>query len=121
MNTTLLDPKILGFWSRCVREAQHLSQEALAANASVNTRTIQRFEAGSVSMSNVAGGGPPRVLRPHFVAPSILLQPGDANASIRVVSSLRGMPSVRARICLRQQDRGPLKRERNQLRTLATW
>jgi transcriptional regulator with XRE-family HTH domain len=46
MNTTLLDPKLLGFWSRCVREAQHLSQEALAANASVNIRTVQRFEAG---------------------------------------------------------------------------
>jgi transcriptional regulator with XRE-family HTH domain len=46
MNTSLLDPKILGFWSRCVREAQHLSQEALAANASINIRTVQRFEAG---------------------------------------------------------------------------
>ncbi|WP_024342645.1 helix-turn-helix domain-containing protein [Bradyrhizobium japonicum] len=46
MNTTLLDPKTLGFWARCVREAQHLSQEALAANASVNIRTVQRFEAG---------------------------------------------------------------------------
>jgi transcriptional regulator with XRE-family HTH domain len=46
MNTTLLDPKMLGFWCRGVREAQHLSQEALAANASVNIRTVQRFEAG---------------------------------------------------------------------------
>ncbi|MBJ7402165.1 MAG: helix-turn-helix transcriptional regulator [Bradyrhizobium sp.] len=46
MTTTVLDPKLLGFWARCVREAQHLSQEALAANASVNIRTIQRFEAG---------------------------------------------------------------------------
>jgi transcriptional regulator with XRE-family HTH domain len=46
MNTTLLDPKTLGFWARCVRETQHLSQEALAANASVNIRTVQRFEAG---------------------------------------------------------------------------
>lgn len=46
MNTTLLDPKVLGFWARCVRETQHLSQEALAANASINIRTIQRFEAG---------------------------------------------------------------------------
>lgn len=46
MNTTLLDPKMLGVWARCVREAQHLSQEALAVNASVNIRTVQRFEAG---------------------------------------------------------------------------
>lgn len=48
MNTTLLDPKVLGFWARCVRETQHLSQEALAANASVNIRTVQRFEAGQL-------------------------------------------------------------------------
>lgn len=46
MNTTLLDPKTLGFWARCVREAQHMSQDALAANSSVNIRTVQRFEAG---------------------------------------------------------------------------
>ncbi|MBR1165025.1 helix-turn-helix domain-containing protein [Bradyrhizobium elkanii] len=46
MNTTLLNPRMLGFWARCVREAQHLSQDALAANASVNIRTVQRFEAG---------------------------------------------------------------------------
>ena len=45
MNTTN-DPKTLGFWARCVRDAQHLSQEALAANASVDIRTVQRFEAG---------------------------------------------------------------------------
>lgn len=46
MNTTLLDPKLLGFWARCIRDAQHLSQEALAASASVDIRTVQRFEAG---------------------------------------------------------------------------
>lgn len=46
MNPTLIDPKMLGFWARCIREAQHLSQEALAANASVDIRTVQRFEAG---------------------------------------------------------------------------
>ncbi|MDA9529005.1 helix-turn-helix domain-containing protein [Bradyrhizobium sp. CCBAU 25338] len=46
MNITLLDPKMLGFWARCVRDAQHLSQDALAANASVNIRTVQRFESG---------------------------------------------------------------------------
>jgi hypothetical protein len=57
---------------------------------------------GSVSISNVAGGGTPRLLRPRFVARGILLQLGDANASIRVFSSLPGMPSVRTRIGLRQ-------------------
>jgi transcriptional regulator with XRE-family HTH domain len=46
MNHTLIDPKMLGFWARCIRDAQHLSQEALAANASVDIRTVQRFEAG---------------------------------------------------------------------------
>jgi transcriptional regulator with XRE-family HTH domain len=46
MNVTILDPKLLGVWARCVREAQHLSQDALAANAGVTIRTVQRFEAG---------------------------------------------------------------------------
>ncbi|MGY3698653.1 transcriptional regulator with XRE-family HTH domain [Bradyrhizobium sp. USDA 3240] len=46
MNTPLIDPKMLGFWVRCIRDAQHLSQEALAASASVDIRTVQRFEAG---------------------------------------------------------------------------
>lgn len=46
MTTTLLDPKLLGFWARCVREAQHLSQEALAEAAGITVRTVQRFEAG---------------------------------------------------------------------------
>jgi transcriptional regulator with XRE-family HTH domain len=46
MNATLIDPKLLGFWARCIRDAQHLSQEALAANAFVDIRTVQRFEAG---------------------------------------------------------------------------
>src|SRR3954464_12947792 len=46
MNPTLVDPKMLGFWARCIREGQHLSQDALAANASVDIRTVQRFEAG---------------------------------------------------------------------------
>jgi DNA-binding transcriptional regulator YiaG len=46
MNRTILDPKLLGFWARCIRDAQNLSQEALAANASVDIRTVQRFEAG---------------------------------------------------------------------------
>ena len=47
MTTTMLDPKLLGFWARCVREAQHLSQEALAEAAGITVRTVQRFEAGA--------------------------------------------------------------------------
>src|SRR5260370_30487091 len=43
---TILDPKMLGFWARCLRETQHLSQEALAAAANVDVRTVQRFAAG---------------------------------------------------------------------------
>lgn len=39
----LLDPKLLGFWVRCMRDTEHLSQEALAAAANVTVRTIQRF------------------------------------------------------------------------------
>lgn len=42
-----LDPKLLGFWVRCIRDAQHMSQDALAAAASVDVRTIQRFENGT--------------------------------------------------------------------------
>jgi transcriptional regulator with XRE-family HTH domain len=41
-----LDPKMLGFWLRCVRQAQKWSQEALAATAKVDVRTVQRMEAG---------------------------------------------------------------------------
>jgi hypothetical protein len=48
MNPTILDPKLLGFWAKCVRETQHLSQDALAVNAGVPIRTVQRFEAGQV-------------------------------------------------------------------------
>ncbi|MFZ3325326.1 MAG: helix-turn-helix transcriptional regulator [Methylocella sp.] len=44
--TPLLDPKILGFWTRCLRETQHMSQDALAASSSLDVRTIQRIEAG---------------------------------------------------------------------------
>ncbi len=46
MTTTLIDPKLLGFWARCVRESQYLSQEALAEAAGITMRTVQRFEAG---------------------------------------------------------------------------
>jgi transcriptional regulator with XRE-family HTH domain len=43
---TTIDPRLLGFWDRCIREAAHWSQEALAASAHVDVRTIQRFEPG---------------------------------------------------------------------------
>jgi transcriptional regulator with XRE-family HTH domain len=41
-----LDPKMLGFWVKCVREASNWSQEAVAASARLDVRTIQRVEAG---------------------------------------------------------------------------
>jgi transcriptional regulator with XRE-family HTH domain len=44
-----LDPKTLGFWTRCIRTTLHWSQEALAAEAGVDVRTIQRIEAGGGS------------------------------------------------------------------------
>ncbi len=40
------DPKFLAFWTKCLREASHWSQEALAASAGFDVRTIQRIEAG---------------------------------------------------------------------------
>lgn len=43
----LLDPKLLGFWVRCIRETQHMSQDALAKSSGVDIRTIQRMEAGN--------------------------------------------------------------------------
>jgi transcriptional regulator with XRE-family HTH domain len=43
---TVLDPKTLGFWVKCIREASHWSQEAVAASAGLDVRTIQRIEAG---------------------------------------------------------------------------
>lgn len=55
MNTatmTTLEPKLLGFWTRCIRETSHWSQEALAASSHLDVRTIQRIEAGkSVSIT----------------------------------------------------------------------
>jgi hypothetical protein len=66
------------------------------------SNTVKLELPGSVSISNVAGGGTPRFLRPRFVARGALLQPGDANASIRVFSSLPGIPSVRNWIGLSQ-------------------
>lgn len=46
------DPKFLAFWTRCIRETSHWSQEALAAASGLDVRTIQRIEAGhSVSIT----------------------------------------------------------------------
>lgn len=45
-NTTLLDPKLLAFWIKCLRETTHLSQDALAEASGLDIRTIQRVEAG---------------------------------------------------------------------------
>lgn len=41
-----LSPKILGFWTRCIRVASKMSQEALAESSNLNIRTIQRIESG---------------------------------------------------------------------------
>lgn len=40
------DPEFLAFWTRCIRETSHWSQEALAASSRLDVRTIQRIEAG---------------------------------------------------------------------------
>lgn len=40
------DPKFLAFWTRCIRETSHWSQEALAVASGLDVRTIQRIEAG---------------------------------------------------------------------------
>ncbi|ASP69675.1 XRE family transcriptional regulator (plasmid) [Sinorhizobium meliloti] len=40
------DPKFLAFWTKCLRETSHWSQEALAAASGLDVRTIQRIEAG---------------------------------------------------------------------------
>jgi hypothetical protein len=55
---------------------------------------------GSVSISNVAGGGMPRLLRWRFAAHGISVLLGDPNASIRVISSLPRMPLPRTMIGL---------------------
>jgi transcriptional regulator with XRE-family HTH domain len=46
VDVQLLSPSTLGFWTRCIRTASHLSQEALAEASGLPTRTIQRIEAG---------------------------------------------------------------------------
>tara|TARA_R110001592_G_scaffold146090_3_gene370058 strand:- start:197 stop:889 length:693 start_codon:yes stop_codon:yes gene_type:complete len=40
------DPMFLAFWTKCIREASHWSQEALAASSGLDVRTIQRIEKG---------------------------------------------------------------------------
>lgn len=40
------NPKFLAFWTKCIRKTAHWSQEALAAAAGLDVRTIQRIEAG---------------------------------------------------------------------------
>ena len=45
----LLEPKILGWWTKLLRESSQLSQEALAAAAGLTPRTIQRIESGEAS------------------------------------------------------------------------
>jgi DNA-binding XRE family transcriptional regulator len=48
---TTLDPRVLGFWTRCIRETSKWSQEALAASSGLDVRTIQRIERGKVAPS----------------------------------------------------------------------
>ena len=43
----VVDYKALGKWVRLLRKTSELSQEALAASANVNSRTVQRLEAGT--------------------------------------------------------------------------
>jgi len=48
-----LEPELLGFWVKCVREASNWSQEAVAASSGLDVRTIQRVEAGnSISLGS---------------------------------------------------------------------
>jgi transcriptional regulator with XRE-family HTH domain len=42
----VLDPSILAWWTRAIRQASHCSQAALAASCGLTARTIQRVEAG---------------------------------------------------------------------------
>jgi transcriptional regulator with XRE-family HTH domain len=41
-----LDPKVIGFWTRCLRVSSKWSQDALAVASNLDIRTIQRIEAG---------------------------------------------------------------------------
>ena len=46
-DTQILDPKLLGFWTRVLRLSSNLSQDALATASGLTVRTIQRVEAGA--------------------------------------------------------------------------
>lgn len=90
MNTTtsFLDPKILGFWIKCIRNASHWSQEALAASSNLDVRTIQRVEAGkpaSITTRRAVARGlgydnPDIFDSPDFIA-SVLKILGDLNGT----------------------------------------
>jgi transcriptional regulator with XRE-family HTH domain len=45
----VLEPRILGAWIRCLREAQHMSQDALAVASGLDVRTVQRTENGNAA------------------------------------------------------------------------
>lgn len=49
MNAVPFDPKLLGLWIRMLRMDHAWSQEALAAEAGLTVRTLQRVEAGDPS------------------------------------------------------------------------
>jgi hypothetical protein len=51
----LLDPKILGFWVRCIRETQHMSQDALAESWPQTSRGDWR---GRRRLQRARGGWP---------------------------------------------------------------
>lgn len=46
INAQAFPPKVLGFWTRTLRLASNLSQDALAEGSGLTVRTIQRVEAG---------------------------------------------------------------------------
>ncbi|GLS42875.1 hypothetical protein GCM10007884_08600 [Methylobacterium brachythecii] len=51
-DATTLRPEILAIWVRSIRTTMNWSQEALAAAAGVNVRTVQRVEKGEPSTIN---------------------------------------------------------------------
>ncbi|NEK19761.1 helix-turn-helix transcriptional regulator [Rhizobium leguminosarum] len=48
-NALKIDPKVLGFWIKCIRNTLNWSQEAVAEQSGLTVRTIQRIEAGEPS------------------------------------------------------------------------
>ena len=45
----IMPSKLLAWWTKLLRESTNLSQEALAADSGLTTRTIQRIESGDAS------------------------------------------------------------------------